>query len=105
MTSTFQLSTFVLIVAFAANGVANGTYRGPATGAELRSCCAQSKSVVCLQELLELMDVRLVEIDDRWKSGKLQACGFSSQEVIHVVRALFEDTDMRRQVLHTVAST
>ena len=58
-----------------------------------------------VQELLELMDVRLVEIDDRWESGRLQACGFSSQEVIHVVKALFEDTDMRRRVLHNVAST
>lgn len=58
-----------------------------------------------IQELLELMDVRLVEIEDRWESGRLQTCGFESQEVIHVVKALFEDTDMRRHVLHVVAST
>ena len=58
-----------------------------------------------IQELLELMDVRLVEFEDRWESGRLQTCGFDSQEVLHLVKALFEDTDMRRQVLHVVAST
>ncbi|KAL3153383.1 hypothetical protein ABBQ38_011722 [Trebouxia sp. C0009 RCD-2024] len=62
-------------------------------------------AIVKLQELLELMDVRLVEIEDRWESGRLQTCGFESQEVIHLVKALFEDTEMRRRVLHIVAST
>lgn len=51
------------------------------------------------------MDVRLVEIEDRWESGRLQTCGFESQEVLHLVKALFEDTEMRRHVLHAVAST
>ena len=58
-----------------------------------------------LQELLELMDVRLVEIEDRWESGRLQTCGFEGQEVLHLVKALFEDTEGRRRVLHVVAST
>lgn len=62
-------------------------------------------AIVKLQELLELMDVRLVEFEDRWESGRLQTCGFESQEVIHLVKALFEDTEMRRRVLHIVAST
>ncbi len=51
------------------------------------------------------MDVRLVEIQDRWQSGRLQTCGFEGQEVVHLVRALFEDTEGRRRVLHIVAST
>ncbi len=58
-----------------------------------------------MQELLELMDVRLVEIQDRWQSGRLQTYGFEGQEVVHLVRALFEDTEGRRRVLHIVAST
>ncbi|DBA76382.1 TPA: hypothetical protein ACH3X1_010090 [Trebouxia sp. C0004] len=62
-------------------------------------------AIVKLQELLELMDVRLVEIQDRWQSGRLQTCGFEGQEVVHLVRALFEDTEGRRRVLHIVAST
>ena len=49
--------------------------------------------------------MRLVEIQDRWESARLQMCGFESQEVLHLVKALFEDTDGRRRVLHIVAST
>lgn len=66
---------------------------------------ASLRYAVHMQELLELMDVRLVEFEDRWESGRLQTCGFESQEVIHLVKALFEDTEMRRRVLHIVAST
>lgn len=51
------------------------------------------------------MNARLVDIEDRWGSGRLQACGFESHEVLHLIRALFEDTEMRRHVLHYVAST
>lgn len=84
-----------------------GNALSPATNKRqlLQTMKLAAPAIVKLQELLELMDVRLVEIDDRWESGRLQACGFSNQEVIHVVRALFEDTDMRRRVLHNVAST
>ena len=66
---------------------------------------APADSWQMFQEVLELMDVRLVEIEDRWESGRLQTCGFESQEVLHLVRALFEDTEARRRVLHVVAST
>lgn len=58
-----------------------------------------------MQELLDLMNARLVDIEDRWGSGRLQACKFESGEVLHLIRALFEDTEMRRHVLHYVAST
>lgn len=59
----------------------------------------------CMQELLELMNARLVDFEDRWGSGRLQACNFDGTEVVHLIHALFEDTDMRRQVLHYVSTT
>ena len=107
-----------------------------------------------LQELCELLDIRLVEIRRRWQEGRLQAIGFrwagcallmtaplcwgatlescctvavplrgpggantslaccscvyaspacSAEEVAHLVQALFEDTDLRRDFLHLLA--
>lgn len=53
-----------------------------------------------MQELLELLDIRLVEIRRRWGEGRLPALGFSSREVAHVVRALFDHSDLRRDFLH-----
>lgn len=51
------------------------------------------------QELLELMGARLVEIKEWWEDGQLSAAGFSAEEIKHLVRALFEETDLREQVL------
>ncbi|KAL0042877.1 hypothetical protein WJX79_002164, partial [Trebouxia sp. C0005] len=84
-----------------------GAAFSPATNKRqlLQTMKLAAPAIVKLQELLELMDVRLVEIQDRWQSGRLQTCGFQGQEVVHLVRALFEDTEGRRRVLHIVAST
>eukprot|EP00887_Chlorella_sp_A99_P003530 scaffold7.g3530.t1 len=52
-----------------------------------------------LRELAELLDIRMVEIRQRWQEGRLPALGFSAAEVAHLVCALFEDTDLRRDFL------
>ncbi len=52
-----------------------------------------------VQELLELLDIRLMEIRRRWAEGRLPALGFSAAEVAHVVRALFDHSDLRRDFL------
>ena len=39
-----------------------------------------------LQELLQLLDIRMAEIRTRWVDGRLEALGFSAAEVAHVVR-------------------
>ena len=51
------------------------------------------------QELLQLLDIQLREIWRRWHEGRLRALGFSAREVAHLVAALFEDTDPRRDFL------
>lgn len=60
---------------------------------------AATPSVVRLRQVCELMDVRLVEIRRRWDSGTLAAAGLSAGDVAHLVRALFEDTPPRRDLL------
>ena len=52
-----------------------------------------------LRELSELLDIRMVQIRQRWQEGRLPALGFSAEEVAHLVLALFEDTDLRRDFL------
>lgn len=52
-----------------------------------------------MQELLELLDIRLVEIRRRWGEGRLSALGFSAAEVSHLVRGLFDHSDLRRDFL------
>lgn len=52
-----------------------------------------------MQEVLDLMEIRLQEISDRWDDGRLSAMGLSAPEVASLVRALFEDTTARRALL------
>ncbi|KAL4425306.1 hypothetical protein ABPG75_009322 [Micractinium tetrahymenae] len=59
----------------------------------------RTPAVMKLRELCELLDIRLVEIRQRWQDGRLQAIGFSAEEVGHLVCALFEETDLRRDFL------
>ncbi len=55
-----------------------------------------------MQVLVELLSVRLAEIQSRWRAGELQACGVSRAEAQHLVEALFEDTDARQAALHDI---
>ncbi|GAB4812980.1 hypothetical protein N2152v2_000026 [Parachlorella kessleri] len=64
-----------------------------------RSLEEKTPSVMKLRELLELLDIRLLEIRRRWADGRLQALGFSAGEVAHVVAALFDHSDLRRDFL------
>jgi centromere/kinetochore protein ZW10 len=56
------------------------------------------------QVVLEVLDAKLVSIQNRWRSGGLQRCGLASREVAHLVHALFEDTDLKREVLRDLLS-
>jgi hypothetical protein len=51
------------------------------------------------QEVLDLMTARLAVFRERWESGRLPALGFTRRQAIHLVEALFEDTDLRRSTL------
>ena len=53
---------------------------------------------ISAQCLVELLEARLASFRERWGSGDLQARGFTRTEVLHLVEALFEDTDVRRDV-------
>ena len=55
-----------------------------------------------MQELLEILGARLVEIQSRWQNEHLQRVGFTAEEVCHLVEALFEETELRQAVLQSV---
>jgi hypothetical protein len=49
-----------------------------------------------------MMGARLVEIRGWWESGRLVDVGLTGQEVIRLVKALFEDTEHRREVIKII---
>ena len=52
-----------------------------------------------MQEVLWVMSARLAQIEERWSDGRLRRAGLDAGEVGHLVCALFEDTELRREVL------
>eukprot|EP00798_Chlamydomonas_sp_ICE-L_P028249 gene28249-31353_t len=55
-----------------------------------------------LKMLLTLLDARLKEIAGWWEAGSLQAAGLGVDEVVHLLRALFEDSQHRRAAISKV---
>jgi hypothetical protein len=55
-----------------------------------------------LKVLCEIMRGRLVEIRGWWESGRLSGVGLTGQEVIRMIKALFEDTEHRTEVIKTI---
>ncbi len=53
--------------------------------------------------LQELIDVKLAKSEDRWCLAGYRLAAFECQEVLHLVKALFEDIDMRRRVMLSAA--
>ncbi|KAK9823988.1 hypothetical protein WJX72_006819 [[Myrmecia] bisecta] len=64
---------------------------------------AAAPALTKLQAVLRLVDMRLVEIQRAWQDGRLQQAGLGAAEACHLVEALFEDTDLRREVLNSMA--
>lgn len=52
-----------------------------------------------LQVLLEVLNARLADIQEWWATGALQSRGFGAPQTSHLIRALFEPTELRAQVL------
>ena len=55
-----------------------------------------------LREIAELLDIPSREIAERWQTGRLTRAGFTKDQVINLIKALFEDTAHRREVLHSI---
>lgn len=56
-----------------------------------------------LNELIFMLNAKLVDIDDRWADGKGPlALQFQPEEVRRLVRALFQNTDRRALVLSKI---
>ncbi|EIE23685.1 hypothetical protein COCSUDRAFT_63210 [Coccomyxa subellipsoidea C-169] len=76
----------------------------PHRDALLAAIEAGAPALAKLREVLFVMGARLLEIDQRWKDGGLERAGLTADEVVHLIEALFEDTDLRSEVLQHIRS-
>lgn len=57
-----------------------------------------------LLRLAELLNMPLTSIAKAWETGSLVLCGFSSVEVQNLIRAMFQDSEKRKESLRRVAA-
>jgi centromere/kinetochore protein ZW10 len=57
-----------------------------------------------LARLTDLLDMSLRPITQSWESGDLTSCGFSSDEVQKLIKAIFSDTPLRTECLARISS-
>jgi hypothetical protein len=69
---------------------------------ELIVACFQ---VARLKEVSEMLSIPSREIALRWRSGRLAAVGLTKEQVVTLIRALFEDTDAVRASLNAILQT
>ncbi|XP_021801115.1 centromere/kinetochore protein zw10 homolog [Prunus avium] len=52
-----------------------------------------------IRKLADLLDMPLKSITTAWESGQLYSCGFTSLEVVDFIKAIFQDSTLRRECL------
>ncbi|BFG26025.1 hypothetical protein CerSpe_122990 [Prunus speciosa] len=52
-----------------------------------------------IRKLADLLDMPLKSITTAWESGQLHSCGFTSSEVVDFIKAIFQDSTLRRECL------
>jgi centromere/kinetochore protein ZW10 len=55
-----------------------------------------------LERLTDLLDMSLRPISQSWESGDLSSCGFSADEVQHLIKAIFSETPLRTECLKLI---
>jgi len=58
-----------------------------------------------LLRLTDLLDMSLRPITQSWESGDLLSCGFSADEVQHLVKAIFSETPLRAECLRVIVDS
>eukprot|EP00898_Chlorokybus_atmophyticus_P000233 jgi/Chlat1/120/Chrsp1S03218 len=56
-----------------------------------------------LKLLAEMLDMGLVAITEAWENGTVRACGFTAEQTSKLVRAIFSDTQLRRDCLRRIS--
>jgi centromere/kinetochore protein ZW10 len=51
------------------------------------------------KQLTELLGMSLVSIVELWNNDTLHSVGFTKQEIISLIKAIFSDTEIRRERL------
>ncbi len=54
---------------------------------------------ICVQEVVEIMNLRLLAIKEKWQSGRLGQLGLTATEVKGLVYALFERSSTRDELV------
>ncbi|KAI5340223.1 hypothetical protein L3X38_019497 [Prunus dulcis] len=52
-----------------------------------------------IRKLADLLDMPLKSITTAWESGQLHSCGFTTSEVVDFIKAIFQDSTLRRECL------
>lgn len=77
--------------------------RGPKLFTDPKEICLFVKSWNKFNELIFVLNASLVDIDDRWSNGKGPlALQFQAEEVRRLIRALFQNTSRRAQILSKI---
>lgn len=77
--------------------------RGPKLFTDSKEICLFVKNWIKFNELIFVLSASLVDIDDRWANGKGPlALQFQAEEVKRLIRALFQNTSRRAQVLSNI---
>lgn len=58
-----------------------------------------------LLRLTDLLDMSLRPITQSWENGDLPSSGFSADEVQHLIKAIFSETDLRSECLKVIVDS
>ncbi len=73
---------------------------------QLREVVASTcQPLLKLRKLLELLDTGLRETVVAWEKRRLQAVGFTADEVVHLLCALFEPSEYRRDAIARIRAS
>lgn len=79
--------------------------RGPKLFTDPKEICLFVKNWNKFNELIFVLNASLVDIDDRWSNGKGPlALQFQAEEIKRLIRALFQNTSRRAQVLSKICT-
>ncbi|KAL6287268.1 hypothetical protein ACE6H2_011658 [Prunus campanulata] len=63
------------------------------------SCKLRPNALFLCVSFSDLLDMPLKSITTAWESGQLHSCGFTSSEVVDFIKAIFQDSTLRRECL------
>ncbi|KAH0984021.1 hypothetical protein GBA52_011198 [Prunus armeniaca] len=66
---------------------------------KIRKLAGKSNALFLCVSFSDLLDMPLKSITTAWESGQLHSCGFTMSEVVDFIKAIFQDSTLRRECL------